>query len=151
MKQRLLARKHLERRLAPLREAEGLVRPAQGWVRAIRDALGMTAAQLAVRIGVTQPRIAALEKAEVTGAVTLESLRRTAEGLGCTFVYAFIPTQPLDDMLRVRAVALAEQQLMRTHHTMKLENQALEPAELKEERERLIREFMHGDYRRLWA
>jgi predicted DNA-binding mobile mystery protein A len=151
MSPRILARKHIERRLAPLRDADGLARPAQGWVRAIRDALGMTAAQLAARTGVTQPRIAALEKAEVAGAVTLATLRHVAEGLGCTLVYALVPNEPLDAMLLDRARTLADQQLARTHHTMTLENQALEPAELNAERERLIDELMRGDPRRLWA
>lgn len=145
-----LARKHLERRLAPLRALEGLARPERGWVRALRDALGMTAAQLAGRIGVSQPRITALEKAEAEGAVTLATLRHAAEGLGCTLVYALVPKEPLDAMLTTRAKTLAEQQLARTHHTMLLENQALEPAELAAQRENLIAELIKGDLRRLW-
>jgi len=110
----------------------------------------MTATQLATRIGVSQPRIAGLEKAEVSGNVTLASLREAAEGLGCTFVYAFVPTAPLDEMLRQRARAAADLQLARTHHTMMLENQALEPAELRAERERLVEDMLRGDLRRLW-
>ena len=146
---RALARKHLERRLAPLRAAD-LSRPPRGWIRALRDSLGMTAAQLAARIGVSQPRIAVLEKAEASGNVTLASLREAAEGLGCTFVYALVPNAPLDDMLRARAGAAADLQLTRTHQTMMLENQALEPAELRAERERLVEEMLRGDLRRLW-
>ena len=147
--QKALGRKHLERRLAPFRTAD-LARPSRGWIRALRDALGMTATQLANRIGVSQPRIAVLEKAEISGNVTLTTLRQAAEGLGCTLMYAFVPNEPLDDMLRDRARAVADKQLARTHHTMKLENQALEPAELKTERERLVDELLRGDLRRLW-
>ena len=149
MDPKALARKHLERRLGPIRTAD-LARPPRGWIRALRDALGMTATQLATRIGVSQPRIAGLEKAEVSGNVTLASLREAAEGLGCTFVYAFVPTAPLDEILRQRARAAADLQLARTHHTMMLENQALEPAELRAERERLVEDMLRGDLRRLW-
>ena len=39
-------------------------RPPRGWLRAIRDALGLTTKQLAARIGVSQPRVVALEKGE---------------------------------------------------------------------------------------
>jgi hypothetical protein len=41
-----LARKNLDKRLALIREANHL-RPAGGWIRAIREALGMTTRQLA--------------------------------------------------------------------------------------------------------
>ena len=73
-----LARKQLERRLAPLRKAPEFARPARGWVKAIREALGMTAAQLGRRTGVSQSRIARIEKDEVEDAVTLATLRRVA-------------------------------------------------------------------------
>lgn len=145
-----LARKHLERRLGPLRQLDGLTPPEKGWLRAVRDALGMTASQFAKRIGVTQPRITALEKAEAEGAVTLATLRQAAEGLGCTLVYALVPTQPFDAMLEERARVIADRQISRTHHTMTLENQALEPAELKAQRERLIAQLIKDNPRRLW-
>jgi predicted DNA-binding mobile mystery protein A len=145
-----LARKHLDRRLSPLRKTNELTRPPRGWVKAIREALGMTTAQLAKRIGVSQPRVAQLERAEIEDSITLRTLRETAEGLGCTFVYALVPKEPLEEMVRERARKLAEQQLARTNHTMRLENQALEPRELKTERERLVEELIRGDPRRLW-
>ncbi len=145
-----LARKHLERRLAPLRKTNDLVRPPRGWIKAIREALGLTTAQLAVRIGLSQPRIAQLERAEAEDSLTLRTLRQVAEGLNCTLVYALVPSEPLDDMLHGRARVVADEQLARTSHTMKLENQALEPRELKTERERLINELLRGDPRRLW-
>lgn|ERR1019366_2180738 len=147
---RALARKNLERRLAPLRKTNDLVRPPRGWIKAIREALGMTTAQLAERIHLSQPRVSQLEKAEIEDSVTLKSLRQAAEGLDCTLVYALVPNRPLDEMLRQRAQKIADEQLARTHHTMKLENQALGSRELKAERERLIDELLRGDPRRLW-
>lgn len=145
-----LARKQLERRLAPFRPVEELARPTRGWIRALRDALGMTTAQLAFRIGVSQPRIIALEKAETRHAVTLATLQQAAAGLGCTLVYALVPNKPLEQMLRDRAGEIADQQLARAHHTMLLENQALDAAGLSAERERLIEVLMDGNPRRLW-
>lgn len=145
-----LARKQLERRLAPLRKAPDFARPARGWVKAIREALGMTAAQLGARIGVSQSRVARIERDEAEDAVTLATLRRVAEGLGCTLVYALVSNQPLDEMLKARARAAADVQLKRTHHSMRLENQALDKGDLEQERERLAAEIMAGDPRRLW-
>ncbi len=145
-----LARRNLERRLAPLRKANDLARPPRGWVKAIREALGMTTAQLAERIGVAQTRVSRIEKDEVGGATTLKTLRDVAEGLNCTFVYTLVPNEPLDEMLRARARQVADKQLARTNHTMKLENQALLPRDLEIERERLVDELVRGDPRRLW-
>jgi predicted DNA-binding mobile mystery protein A len=150
MRQPAVARKHLDQRLAPLRHADGLARPPRGWIRAIRDALGMTTAQLAKRIHVDQSRIPRLEKAEVEGSVTLKTLRQAAEGLGCTLVYALVPNQRLDGMLRERAGDIADRQIARTDQTMKLENQALTKRDLKAERERLIEALLKENPRRLW-
>lgn len=101
-----LGRKQLERRLAPLR-GMGVEAPRRGWVRAIRDSLGMTARQLAVRMGVAASRIPTIEHAEATGATTLRTLRQAAAAMNCTFVYSFVPIKPLDDIVRDRAMQKA--------------------------------------------
>src|ERR1700722_10457872 len=98
-----LARKQLERRLAPLRQM-ALVAPPRGWIKAIRESLGMTARQLAARMGVAPSRIPAIEKAEVTGATELRTLRQAAAAMNCGLVYAFVAIEPLDDILRERAI-----------------------------------------------
>ncbi|SCX35902.1 mobile mystery protein A [Agrobacterium rosae] len=149
MDQNELARKHLERKLSPLRSI-ALVPPARGWLRAIREALGLTGAQLAARLGVVPSRIPALEKAEANGGTTLKTMREAAEAMGCTFVYAIVPTKPLDEMLRARAVALADAELARVHHTMRLEDQALDARDLADARERLVASYLSGNPRRLW-
>lgn len=143
-----LARKHLERRLSALRALD-MTRPPKGWVRALRDALGMTAVQLAERLGAVQSRITALEQAETSDAITLRSLRQAAEALDCTLVYALVPKRPIEDVLRARAIEVADEQLARTHHSMRLEDQALDPRDLGAAREALINELVH-DPRRLW-
>jgi predicted DNA-binding mobile mystery protein A len=150
MRQPNLARKRLDERLAPLRRAAGLTRPPRGWVRAIRDALGMTTGQFAHRIGVDQSRISRLERAEIDGAVSLNTLRQAAEGLGCALVYAFVPTSSLEEIVRRRAGEIADRELARTDHTMRLENQALTARDLSRERARLVDELLEGAPRRLW-
>lgn len=139
----------VERRISPLRSWAS-ARPPRGWLRAIRDALGMTMAQYAARLGVSQPRIIALERGEVEESVTLATLRRAAEALDCKLVYAIVPNQPMDQTLHERAKRIAEEQLARTSHTMRLENQGLSNHELSLEKDRLIAELLLGDPRRLW-
>ena len=144
------ARRHLDKRLSALRDRQQFAVPPRGWIRAIRDALGMTAADLGRRMGVSQAAVAQFEKAEKDGSITLKSLRSAAEALDCTLVYALVPRLPLEDLMRDRASVLADQQLARTHHTMSLENQALLPDDLKAERARLIEDILRDDPSRLW-
>src|SRR5512140_2671138 len=85
-KMNTLARWALDQQLRPLRTMDPLIRPERGWIRAIREAVGMTTGQFAKRLGVAQPRVAALERAEANEAVTLKSLRQAAEALDCMLV-----------------------------------------------------------------
>ena len=147
--QAILARKQLERRLAPLREAKP-VSPPKGWIRAIREALGMTTRQLAGRMGVSPSRVPVIEKAEVSGATTLKTMRETAEALNCTFVYAFVPLKPLDEILQDRARRKVLHDIARLDHTMRLENQALLRPDLKAEQERMVASLLTGSLRGLW-
>ena len=117
--------RHLDKRFSGLRPLTESPRPPKGWLRAIRDALGMTTAQFGRRLGVSQPRIVELEHSEITGSVTLRTLQRAAEALGCRLVYALIPETPLADTVRERAKTVAGRQLAGVEHTMGLEDQAV--------------------------
>lgn len=142
--------RHLDKRLSTLRPLSKAARPPRGWLRAVRDALGMTTAQLGRRIGVTQPRIVELEKAEVSGTVTLNSLQRAAEALGCRVVYALVPIRPLAEVVHDRAAQLADKQLASVRHTMSLEDQAVQDKEAnKELRQQFIQELLRRPAR-LW-
>lgn len=144
-----LARKNLDKKLAFLRE-ENLIRPRGGWVRAIRDALGMSSRQLARRLGVVQSRVVALEKAEVTGATTLKSLSEAAEALDCKLVYVLVPNAPLDELVRKRANSKAFDQFATVAQGMLLENQSLTTSQMKEEIARLTAEILNEPLRYLW-
>jgi predicted DNA-binding mobile mystery protein A len=135
-------------RLMPL--AADAVRPPRGWIRAIRTALGMTTGQLARRLGVAQPRIIELERGEADGNVTLKTLQRAAEALGCRLVYVLVPERPLEDTLRERASLIADRQFASVEQTMRLEAQEVHGAQQREEtRRRLADEFLSRPAR-LW-
>ena len=150
MDTKTLARKHLERRLAPLRDQQSLTRPPRGWIRAMREAFGMTTRQLAQRIGKVQSAVVEMEKSEARDSISLATLRQAAEALDCTLVYALVPNRPIDDIRRARAANVASQQLARASHTMALENQSLDRAAPDAERERLIDALLRGSPARLW-
>lgn len=149
MDTRALARKNIELRLSPLRDMV-TQRPQRGWIRAIREALGMTTEQLGKRIGVSQPRVIALEKAETEDVVMLKTLREAAAAMECELVYMLVPKRPLDEIVSARAERRADDELSRLHHTMQLENQALNAPALAAERKRMVESLIDGPARRLW-
>jgi predicted DNA-binding mobile mystery protein A len=91
-----------------------------------------------------------LEKAELSGATTLKSLRQAAEAMDCVLVYAIVPRTSLDEILREQAAKKADVELARHHHTMRLENQAMDNRDLAAERERLVADMLAGSLRRVW-
>lgn len=145
-----LARKHLDKRLSQWQPTSELACPPRGWIRAIREAIGMTAAQLAVRLNVSQPRVFALEKSEISGALTLETISRVAQALNCTFVYALVPNTSLEDTVKAQAQKKVAERIARVDHTMKLEAQAVSDADIAAERERMVNELLKGNLRGLW-
>jgi predicted DNA-binding mobile mystery protein A len=141
-------RKRLDARLVPLNdELERLLVPPKGWVRAIRDALGMSGVQLAKRLKVSPQTVEAMEKSEASGTIQLNTLKRAAEALDCTLVYALIPKTSLEDTVRNRARRIATTALARVSHTMRLEDQDTGPGELEARMEDYIRHLKDRD---LW-
>lgn len=147
---RALARRQLDKRLAELRELEAFSRPPRGWIKAIREALGMTTAQLARRLGVSQPRVTALEKGEIQGSLTLESLEKAAHALDCRLVYALVPRKPLVDTVREQAQRKARNKLASTSHSMVLEAQAVDRETEAEQVDRLAQQLEAKAGAALW-
>jgi predicted DNA-binding mobile mystery protein A len=144
-----LARKNLDKRFAQMREVPMTV-PPRGWIRAIRDALGLSTRQLAERMGSSQSWISVLEKSEVSGSTTLKSLRQAAEAMDCTLIYALIPTKSLAETLKHQAERIAADELSHLNHSMQLENQGMTSDNLVTERKRLVDELLAGPPRKLW-
>jgi len=142
--------RHLDKRFVVLRPLANIQRPPKGWLRAIRDALGMTTAQLGKRLGVSQPRIVELEQSEVSGSVTLNTLQRAAEALGCRLVYSLVPNQPLADTVRERADLVAARQAGAVTQSMRLEDQEVTDKEVAEELHRRQVERLLRRPARLW-
>lgn len=143
------ARRQLDKRLIAIENLD-LTRPPRGWVKAIREAIGMTAAQLGARLGVSQVRVLALEKGEVSGSVTLASLERAAHALDCRLVYLLVPRKPLDELVEERAAKLAHKQLQATRHTMALEAQPVDEAEEAAQLKRLKQALIDKAGSKLW-
>jgi predicted DNA-binding mobile mystery protein A len=142
--------RHLDKRFATLRPLIKSPRPPKGWLRAVRDALGMTTAQLGRRVGVSQPRIVELEQSEVSGSVTLNTLQRAAEALGCRLVYALVPERPLAETVRERADLVASRLTGAVAHSMRLEDQEVTGKDAVEDlHRRQVEQLLHRPAR-LW-
>ena len=143
------ARRSLDRVLAAFRKAPRRP-PARGWIRALRDALGMTAEQLGERMGgISQPSVKRLELSEAEGTIQLSSLKRAAEALDCELVYALVPRKSLQDTYDRAAKIVARRQLSLIGHTMALEDQAVDDAEDEDRLRRFIAEELNP--RDIWG
>jgi predicted DNA-binding mobile mystery protein A len=138
----------LDARLGTIKAAGRDGSPAKGWIRAIRDALGMSGAQLAKRMGVAAQTVDRLEKGEVAGRIQLSSLRRAAEAMDCTLVYALVPKDTLQGIVEARARAVARAEMTRVAHTMRLEAQGTGAGEHGEQLEGMVRQLI--DSPALW-
>jgi len=134
------SRARLDERLAQFRPAERYRAPSRGWIKAIREALGMSTAQLARRMGVRQPSIVDLERSEEKGSIELATLRRAAEALDCTLAYALVPNKPLETTIRARARAFLRHRRRPVEHTMLLEDQQVAEPVSERELDDIIRE-----------
>lgn len=143
------ARRHLDARLNKI-GIDNFKRPPKGWIRAIRDALGMTTTQLAKRLGVAHPRIVAIEKEETLGNLKLSTLERAADALGCELVYALVPRQGLESMAKAQAVKKAKALMCNAEHTMQLEAQSSSKEDDTRQLETLVQELLKGSQARLW-
>lgn len=120
------ARERLDSKLASIKPVDRFAMPPKGWVRAIRDAIGMTGAQLARRLGMTAQGIVSLERSEASGKIQLNTLRRAAEAMDCILVYALVPKTSLTEMVDHRARDIALRALRRVSHSMALEDQQVD-------------------------
>jgi predicted DNA-binding mobile mystery protein A len=108
----------------------------------------MTGVQFAARLGIRPQSVETLEQSEENGTIQLKTLRRAAEALDCTLVYALVPNETLQGTVRARARKIAMRDLGRVAHTMKLEAQSTGDADLEARIEAYIRDNLRE--RDLW-
>ncbi|MSQ73239.1 MAG: mobile mystery protein A [Betaproteobacteria bacterium] len=132
------------------RSADLPPRPASGWLKAIRESLGMTATHLAQRLGVTTSTVTRLEISEANDAISLATLRRAAEAMGCELQYALVPRQSLADTLDARATEIAQNRMAAISHTMALEAQSTSTEAVEAQTRALAESLIKGSRRELW-
>lgn len=98
--------------------------PTTGWLKAVRTALGMSLQQVSNRLGITKQSVQEIEQREKEGTITLKTLSETAKAMDLQLVYGFVPMDgSLEALIDRKAKELAMQIVLRTSHSMKLEDQ----------------------------
>lgn len=142
--QRKIIREQLDKTLGRFSILMDVQMPVRGWIRAVRDALGMNIRQLAERLGVSSSRVVRIEQDEISGALTLRTMQRVADKLDCVFVYGFVPRTSLEETVQHQAQFMAKDRMQGLMHTMALEDQALTPEDQKKMFMRMVEETMNS-------
>lgn len=147
---RKVVREQLDKRLDSLKAFALSGVPKQGWIKTIREALGLSARQLGEKTGIDQSRISRLENAEKDGSLKLSSLQKIAKGLNMRFVYAFVSEDTLEEMVRAQAKKIALKRLKRLNNTMRLEKQELSGEERKKALEDMVEQILIDQPKDFW-
>lgn len=148
-KQKLI-RRQVGRKLEELVVLKEASPGVSSWIKYLREALGMSLAQLAARLKLSLPTVAQAERLEKEGKITIHKLREIANAMDCDFVYAFVPRKKLDELVFDQAKKKVERAMKHTELHMSLENQKVKISkESQEERLKdLIDEKIYSKY--LW-
>ena len=136
--------------LGSWKSAQLCPRPKSGWVSAIRETLGISAAAFARRLGISHAGVRKLETSEASDAITLATLRKLAQALDCELQYALVPRTSLSQQLQDRAQTIAKEHLLPIAHSMALEDQAVKDSLNKLQFELAVKELLEGSPRKLW-
>lgn len=98
-------------------------RPSHGWLRAVREALGLPRSAVATKLKVSQAAVQDYEKSEAADTISLATLRRVAEALDCQLVVALVPRdgRTFQDLAAQHDPEIAH--LRAVEHSMTLEAQ----------------------------
>ena len=145
-----LAREQLDATLRQFEPLKNIAAPNRGWIRAIRDVIGMTGEQLANRLNVNKQRVSRIEHDEKLGKVKIETLRNVAQALDCVFVYSFVPKSSLEQTVKKQAEVIARKRMARSNHMMRLEKQELSKHEKNKALQNIIGEIIETMPKSLW-
>jgi len=78
-------------RLRPFRQAGREKNPTNALLRTVRQVLRVPVAEIAEKMGVSRSAIFDMEEREPKNTITLSTLSRVAEAMGCKLVYGIVP------------------------------------------------------------
>ena len=124
MRNNKLQFQQLNEKMLQLSGMQHVIVPPIGWIKAIRNGIGMSMEQLGKKLSITKQGVMDIEKREKEGAITIKSMQEIAKAIDMQFIYGFVPDAgSLDQMIEMRALEMARKIVQRTSTTMKLEDQ----------------------------
>ena len=125
MRNNKLQIQQLNEKMVQLAGMQHVIVPPIGWIKAIRNGIGMSMEQLGKKLSITKQGVMDIEKREKEGAITIKSMQEIGKAMSTQFVYGFVPKAgSLEQMIEYRALEIASKIVERTSTTMKLEDQA---------------------------
>ena len=145
-----LMRQQIQERVNKFLDLTMFPAPKSGWIKTIRNALGMTSYQLAKRMGSSRTNISKIEKSEQKGSISLAMLEQIAQTLNCKLVYCLVPVKPFDKILEDRAKMIAKKKIGLVNYSMILEQQGLTSKQLEQQEIDLVHELLQENPKKLW-
>lgn len=128
MNKRMKAVADLEEKFNETNALRDVATPPTGWLRLVRQSLGMTLQQVAAKLGISKQSVREMESRELTGAITLKRLREAADAMEMNLVYGFVPKDgSVENLIERKARELATEIVEKASVTMRLENQENAP------------------------
>lgn len=140
----------IDEALKPYRKVQGMAVPGGGWLRAVREALGLTVRQQAARLGMAATTLHKSEQSEADERISLAQLRKLAAGLDCELVYGLVPRTSLIDRVREQAGKRARAEVLGVAHSMGLEDQRPDDDYLRRQLDQRRAELLSGKWSDLW-
>lgn len=151
MKTNALQIAQLSQKLAFYSIAADAVKPPFGWIKTVRTSIGMSLEQLGNKLGMTRQSVMHLEKREASGSITIKALEEAANALDMRLVYGLVPKDgSIEQLIERKAAKLAEEIVLRTSASMKLEDQENSPERIQKAIEERTKELINELPKTLW-
>ena len=145
-----IERLQLDRTLNNMRDFTNINRPVKGWIKTIRENLGMTVMQLSKKLGLGASRVTSIELGEVKESISLRTLRKAAEALNCKLFYVLVPEKSLQTMVEEQAKKQIMKNSKNVCQNMKLEGQELDESRMQDFIEVQAEEILHNKISKIW-
>lgn len=151
MRNNKLQFQQLNEKIDQLTGLQHVIVPPIGWIKAIRNGIGMSMEQLGKKLSITKQGVMDIEKREKEGAITIKSLQEIAKAMDMKLVYGFVPNEgDLEQMIETRAIEMAKKIVERTSNTMKLEDQANSKERIEKAIKERASEIINNTPKILW-
>lgn len=140
----------LDLKLKPFHEIKNIEVPERGWIYTIRTTLNMTLQQLGHKLKITSQGVKDIEKRELSGSISIKSLKEVGKALDMQFVYGFVSNHnSLEKYIELKSRELAKKIVLKNLNAAD-ENKKLSEEALQQEIEDFAREIKREIPKSLW-